>query len=101
MNHENFVKLIHSQVCTFHLWISYVENMFDIDKCVDEWSTNLWMNEYHTNFASSYKFVCQMCFQCTISVHEMYKLWMNKCCTIFITKSWDAKFVMRSRFVDH
>jgi hypothetical protein len=51
------------------------------------------MNEYHTNFAAFNKFVCQMCFQCTISMvkctnyewtnvtqflflnHEMLSLW--------------------------
>jgi hypothetical protein len=51
--------------------------MFDTDKCVDEWNTNLWMNEYHMNFASFNKFVCQMCFQCMISMCEAYELWMN------------------------
>jgi hypothetical protein len=35
-----------------------------------------------------------MCFQCMISMHEMYKLWMNEFCTIFITMPWDAKFVI-------
>jgi hypothetical protein len=35
-----------------------------------------------------------MHFQCTILVHEMYKLQMNKIYTIFITKSWYVKFVM-------
>jgi hypothetical protein len=25
---------------------------------------------------------------------EMYELWMNEFCTISITKSWNAKFVM-------
>ncbi len=33
-----------------------------------------------------------MCFECIILVSEMYKLWMNKFCMIFITKSWFAKF---------
>jgi hypothetical protein len=35
-----------------------------------------------------------MCFQWLISMYEIYELWMNKFCTIFVTKSWDAKFVM-------
>jgi hypothetical protein len=47
-----------------------------------------------TNFVSSYEFMCQMCFQCMISVCEMYEIWMNKFCTISITKLWDVKFVM-------
>ncbi len=65
--------------------------------------THIWVNEKvrgcvnkcHTNFASSYKYVCQMCFQCTTSVHETYESWMNKFCTISITRSWDVKFVMK------
>jgi hypothetical protein len=39
---------------------------------------NLWMNEYHTNFASSYKYVCQICFQCTILMHEIQELWIKQ-----------------------
>jgi hypothetical protein len=35
---------------------------------------NLCMNECHTNFTSSNKSMCQMCFQCTISMCEMYEL---------------------------
>jgi hypothetical protein len=35
-----------------------------------------------------------MCFQCMISIHEMYELQMNKFCTISFIKSWDAKFVI-------
>jgi len=64
-----------------------------MNKCVDEWSTNLWMNECHVIF-TSYKIVFQMCFQYIISMCKMYKLWMNKFCTISITKLWDSKFVM-------
>jgi hypothetical protein len=50
-------------------------------------------------FVSSYilhmnKYVCKMCFQCIISVCEMYELWMNEFYMIFITKSWNVKFVM-------
>jgi hypothetical protein len=52
------------------------------------------MNKCHTNFTFFYKFMCQMCFQSTISMCETYKLWMNKFCTIFIIKSWDAKSMM-------
>jgi hypothetical protein len=36
----------------------------------------------------------QMRFQCTILVHEMYKLQMNKIYMISITKSIYVKFVM-------
>jgi hypothetical protein len=50
---------------------------------------NLWMNECHMNFASSYKFMCQMCFQCmkltkyewrnyaqfSLLNHKMLNLW--------------------------
>jgi len=55
---------------------------------------NLWMNKCYTNFASSYKYVCQMCFQCMISMYEMYKLQMNKFCMIFIANAWNVKFMM-------
>jgi hypothetical protein len=37
-----------------------------------------------------------MCFQCTISMHGSYELQMNEFCTISITKSSDAKFMMYS-----
>lgn len=37
-----------------------------------------------------------MCFQSTILVCEMYKLWMNEFRTISIIKLWDAKFVIMS-----
>jgi hypothetical protein len=63
-------------------------------KCVDGWNTNLWGNEFHMDFTSSYKFVCQMCFQCTILMREMYKLQMNKIYMISINKLWDLKFVV-------
>jgi hypothetical protein len=33
-------------------------------------------------------------FQCMILVCEIHELWMNEFCTISITKSWNAKFVM-------
>jgi hypothetical protein len=56
--------------------------------------THEWMNKCHMNFASFYKYVCQMCFLCTISMLEMYELWMNEFCTIFIIKLWNTKFVM-------
>jgi len=46
------------------------------------------------NIASSYKYVCQMCFQCTILMCEMYESWMNEFCMISIIKSWNAKFAM-------
>jgi hypothetical protein len=65
-----------------------------MDNCVDGWNTNLWMNECHMNFTSSYKFMCQFFFQCMILMHETYALWINNFHTIFITKSWDVKFLM-------
>ncbi len=77
-----------------HMNATRWKHVWHTNKCVDKWGTNLWMKKCYTNFASSYKSVCQLCFQCTISVHEMYKLWMNKFCTISITKSWDVKFLM-------
>jgi hypothetical protein len=70
------------------------KHVWHMDKCVDKWNMNLWMNECDTNFSSSYKFVCQICFQCMISMCETYELWMNEFCTIFITKSWNVTFVM-------
>ncbi len=53
------------------------------------------MNKCHTNFTFFNKFVCQMCFQCTISMCETYELGLNEFCMISITKLWDAKFVMQ------
>jgi hypothetical protein len=67
-----------------------------VDKCADGWSMNLWMNKCYTYFASSNKFMSQTCFQCTILMCDMYKLWMNKFCMNSITKSWDVKFVTKS-----
>ncbi len=79
--------ILHTNImCWKHVW--HMKN------CVDDWNINLWMNECHTNFASSYKSMCQMCFQCMILVCETYKLWMKFFCTISITKSWDVKFVI-------
>jgi hypothetical protein len=77
---------VHNIICWKHIW--------HMDKCVDGWSTNLWMNKCYMNFTFSNKSLSQMYFQCTISIHEMYELWMNKFCTPSITKLWDAKFVM-------
>jgi hypothetical protein len=70
-----------------------------IHKCINKWSTNLWMNECHTNFASSYKSTCQMCFQYMISMRETYNLWMKSFCTISIIKLWNVKFVMWMFFI--
>ncbi len=71
--------ILHTNImCLKHVW--------HMNKCVENWNTNLWMNECHMNFTSSYKFVCQMCFQCMISMCEMYKF-----CMIFIVKVWDVK----------
>ncbi len=54
------------------------------------------MNEWMscTHFSSSYKSMCQMCFQCMIVVCESYELQMNKVSMISIVKLWDVKFVM-------
>jgi len=35
-----------------------------------------------------------ICFRCMILACEMYESWMSKFCTIYITMSWDVKFVM-------
>jgi hypothetical protein len=80
INNEIMWNLFIQRFIHFYTWIP----------CVDEWNTNLWMNECHTNFASSYKFICQMCFQCMILVCEMYELCMNKFHTISIIQSWDT-----------
>jgi hypothetical protein len=52
---------------------------------------NKWM--WH-NFTFVYKSMCQMYVECMILMCEMYELWMNFFCKIFIIKSWDVKFVM-------
>jgi hypothetical protein len=70
------------------------KHVWHTNKCVDKWSTNLWRNKFHTNFTSSNKFMCQMCFQCTISMRDTYKLWMSKCYMVSICKLWNVKFVM-------
>jgi hypothetical protein len=50
-------------VCSFigshilHMNIMHWKQVWHADKCVDGWSMKLWMNECHTNFASSYKYV--------------------------------------------
>jgi hypothetical protein len=81
--------ILHTNVmCWEHIWHT--------NKCVDGWNTNLWINKCDIKFSSSYKSMCQMCFQSTILVCEMYKLRMNKFCTISIIKLWDVKFVMQS-----
>jgi hypothetical protein len=98
INNEN------CEVCSFiglyilHKNIMYWKHTWHMDKCVNRWSTNLWMNECHVNFTSFYKSICQMCFQSTISMCETYKLWMNKFCTISIIKTWDAKFVIQPNY---
>jgi len=50
-----------------------------MDKCVDGWSMNLWMNECYTNFAPYYINLCVKCvfnvqYQCM--KHMNYE-WMN------------------------
>jgi hypothetical protein len=87
---------IHS-LYIWHMNIMHWKHIWHIDKCVDRWNMNLWMNKCHMNFASSYKYVCQMCIQCMISMCETYKLWMNYFCMISIVKSIGVKFVM----IDH
>jgi len=77
--------------CTFY---THWKHIWHMDKCVNKWNMKLLMNKYHTKFVVSYKSMCQMCFQSTILVCEMYKLWMNESRTISIIKLWDAKFVI-------
>jgi hypothetical protein len=60
-----------------------------INVSMDEIQTYEWTNV--TNFTSSYKCVCQMCFQCMTSMCETYE-W--EFCIISITKLWDAKFMI-------
>jgi hypothetical protein len=84
---------IHS-LYILHMNIMCWKHIWHINKCVHVWSMNLWMNKCHVNFASSYKYVCQMCFQCMISMCETYKLWMEFFSMTSITKLWDVKFVM-------
>jgi len=82
---------------TCHKWIMKImcwKHISYMDKCADESSMNLWMNECHMKFTSSYNIMYQMCFQGMILMCEMYELWMNDYCTISIIKSWDAKFVI-------
>ncbi len=79
-------------VRTFYAQISCVENMFNTR--INVLTNEVQIYECHLDFASSNKYVFQMCFQCTILMCEMYKLWMDKFCTVCIIKSWDAKFVM-------
>jgi hypothetical protein len=74
--------------------IMHWKHVYHIAKYVDRWNTNLWMNKCHTNFESFYKSVFEMCFQYTILICEMHKLWLNNFCTISITKLWDAKFMI-------
>jgi hypothetical protein len=79
--------ILHTNImCWKHVW--------HMNNCVNGWSTNLLINECHTNFASFYKSMCWMCFQCPILMQKMYKLWMNEFCMISIIKSWNVKFVM-------
>jgi hypothetical protein len=56
---------------------------------------DLWMNECHIDFASSNKFMFQMCFQCMILMREMYKLRMNECHIDFASSS---KFMFQMCF---
>jgi len=60
-----------------HTNIMHSKHVWYTNKCVDGWSMNLWMNECHINFTSFYISACWMCFQCTMLMHEMYKLWIN------------------------
>ncbi len=66
-----------------HTWINVL---------IDEIWTYEWMNAM--SFTSSFNFVCQIYFQCTILMCEMYELWTNKFCMISISKSWNVKFVV-------
>jgi hypothetical protein len=61
---------------------------------LDEVWTYEWINECHMSFASSYKFVCQICFQCKILMCEMCESWLKVFCIISVIKLWDVKFTM-------
>ncbi len=76
---------IHSFISLYilHTNVMHWKHVWHMDKCVGKWSMNLWMNKYHTNFASFYKSMYKTCFQCMISMCETYELWMNKCHTNF------------------
>jgi hypothetical protein len=56
---ELLMKIV--QVCSFigsyilHKNIMCYKHVWHINKCVDKWNTNLWMNECHMNVTSSYK----------------------------------------------
>jgi hypothetical protein len=58
------------------------------------------MNECHMNFSFSYKYVSQTCFQRMISMHEMYELWINEFCMIFIIKLWDVEQMTHSQLLE-
>ncbi len=51
---NNEIVQIRSFTCSYilHMNITHWKHVWHIDKCVDEWNTNLWMNECHMNFAS-------------------------------------------------
>jgi hypothetical protein len=52
------------------------EHVWHTDQCV-EWNMNLWMNECHMNFASSYNFVLNV-----FSMHNI-NVW-----NVWITNEW-------------
>jgi hypothetical protein len=84
---------VHSFIGSYILHMNIMcWNMFDtqINVFTNEMQTYEWMNECHMNFASSYEFVYQMHFQCTILMCKIYELWINEFCTISISKSWDV-----------
>jgi hypothetical protein len=76
INNKNHTKFIHSFISSYmlHTNIIYLKHVWHIDKYVNRWNMNLWINKCHINFAFLNKYVCQMCFQCVILVHEMYKI---------------------------
>jgi hypothetical protein len=56
INNENYAKFVSLYI--LHKNITHWKHIWHINKCGDGWSTKLWMDECHMNFASSYKFIC-------------------------------------------
>jgi len=64
----------------FDAWVNVL--MYELQTY--KWTNGRWISHL----------LIKLCFQCTISMCKTYELWMNEFCTIFIIKSWDAKFVI-------
>jgi hypothetical protein len=94
INDKNHAKFLHWVIGSYilHLNIMLWKHIWHMDKCVNEWSTNVWMNECHTNFSSS------CIFSNEFSMHNIsawnLQIMNEQFETIFITKSWDVLFLM-------